>query len=134
MMITLSLFCQHSITRSLLLVHLSIFLYALCALGEYTTLLDCIFGNNDHFAHTDSTLLETKLLLLQGDPDLSVKLDSYLQTHQVPIDALAYPMYMVDTVSLASDDVGMHCLHSEVYFCPQQNHLAAHRFRRGYWL
>ena len=64
---------------------------ALCAMGENTTVLDGMFGHKDHFAHANDPLLENKLLLLQGDPDLSVKIDSYLQTCRVPPAALAYP-------------------------------------------
>ena len=64
---------------------------ALCDLGEYTIVLGLIFGHKDNFAHTDDPLLENKLMLLQVDPDLSVKIDSYLQTHRVPPDALDYP-------------------------------------------
>ena len=67
------------------------FIDALCALGEYTTVLGLIFGHKHHFAHTDAPLLDNNLLLLQGDPDLSVKIHSYLQTRRVPPADIAYP-------------------------------------------
>jgi hypothetical protein len=35
---------------------------ALGAVGEYSAVFDCIFGNKDHFTHTDAPLLENNIL------------------------------------------------------------------------
>ena len=109
------------------------YIYALCALGEYTTVLDWIFGRKYHFSHTGAPLLENKLLL-QGYPEFSVKIDSYLQTRRVPPAALAYPRYKVATVSLASYDVELNYLHLGVRFGPRQNHSETHRLQNVYCL
>ena len=109
------------------------YIYALCALGEYTTVLDWIFGRKYHFSHTGAPLLENKLLL-QGYPESSVKIDSYLQTRRVPPDALAYPRDKVATVSLASYDVELNCLHSDLHFGPRQNYSETHRLQHVSWL
>jgi hypothetical protein len=107
---------------------------ALGALGEYTTVFDCIFGHTDHFTHTDAPLLENKISFPQGKPDESVKLNSFLQSSRVPPAGLAYPRYKVATISFATSDVELHCLHSEVHFGPRQERSDGTHFRRGSWL
>ena len=73
-------------------------------------------------------------MLLQGYPESSVKIDSYLQTRRVPPDALAYPRDKVATVSLASYDVELNCLHSDLHFGPRQNYSETHRLQHVSWL
>ena len=107
---------------------------ALCDLGEYTIVLGLIFGHKDNLSHTNDPLLENTLLLLQGDPDLPVKINSYLQTCRVPPAALAYPSYKVHTVLLASSDVGLRFLHLDVHFGTQQNHSATHQLQHVSWI
>jgi hypothetical protein len=62
------------------------------AVGEYTTVFDCIFGHKDHFTHTDAPNLENKVVFPhQGGSDPSFQLQSYLQTGWVPPAGLACP-------------------------------------------
>jgi hypothetical protein len=107
---------------------------ALSAVGEYTAVFDATFGHVDNFTHTDAPLLENKWSFIMGEEDQTVLLDSYQAKGRVPPGGLAYPRYKVATVSFASSDVELHCLHADVHFGPRQDRSDHLRFRRGSWL
>ena len=103
------------------------------ALRNYTTVFDVTFGHRDSFTPpSDKPVLENKVSFPLGEPDPSIGLDLFMKNGKVPPGCLAYPRYKVATLSFASSDVELHCLHSDVHFGARQS--KNDRFARGSWL
>jgi hypothetical protein len=106
---------------------------SLAAIGNYTAVFDVTFGHKDSFKHPmDPPIPENKVSFPLGVPDRLLNLDGYQKEGRVPLGALAYPRYKVASVSFATSDVELHCLHSDMHFGPRQSH--HDHFRRGSWL
>lgn len=87
------------------------FLDALLEVGEYTALVEMIFGHEDHFGATSGHLIENKLTLHRGARHKSLTMASIAEVGPVPPGALAIPRYKVATVIGAMQDVELHELH-----------------------
>ena len=87
------------------------FLDVLLEVGQYTALIEVIFGHEDHFGSTPGVLLENKLALIRGSPSPGVGLRGLPALGPVPIGALAIPRYKVWTIVGAMQDVELHELH-----------------------
>ena len=86
------------------------FLDVLLEAGEYTALLELIFGHEDHFGTDTSALVENKLLLPEGRRSLR-KLSRLPERGPVPEGALGIPRVKVATICGAMQDVELHELH-----------------------
>jgi hypothetical protein len=102
--------------------HSKNFLDVVTELGEYTAVLDSIFGHQDSFTHTDGALLENKASFPQGSPDTSVKMEGFVASGSVPSGALAYPKYKIATLSFALSEVELHYLDKDLHCSPRQMH------------
>ena len=87
------------------------FLDILLETGEYTALLEVIFGHEDHFGTDTSALLENKLLLPWGARHPSRKLSDLPMVGPVPEGGLGIPRCKVATVIGAMQDVELYELH-----------------------
>ena len=87
------------------------FLDVLLEVGQYTALIEVIFGHEDHFGSTPGVLLENKLALIRGSPSPGVGLRGLPALGPVPLGALAIPRYKVWTIVGAMQDVELHELH-----------------------
>ena len=87
------------------------FLDVLLEVGQYTALIEVIFGHEDHFGSTPGVLLENKLALIRGSPSPGVGLRGLPALGPVPPGALAIPRYKVWTIVGAMQDVELHELH-----------------------
>ena len=87
------------------------FLDALLEVGEYTALVEVIFGHEDHFGAFDGHLIENKLTLHRGAADASTALSALPAIGPVPLGALAIPRYKICTIIGAMQDVELHELH-----------------------
>ena len=87
------------------------FLDRLGMLGEYTALMEAIFGHEDHFGHALTSLIENKFLIPRGPTDGALRLAQFLASGAVPPGGLAMPRYKGATVIGAMQDVELHELH-----------------------
>lgn len=87
------------------------FLDRLGELGEYTALLEVIFGHEDHFGNDAGQLIENKLLVPRGPTHAMLRLTDAVADGCVPIGALAIPRYKAATLIGAMQDVELHELH-----------------------
>jgi hypothetical protein len=87
------------------------FLDVLLDAGEYTALLEVIFGHEDNFGADTGALLENKLLLPWGPRHTARKLSDLPEVGPVPHGGLGIPRCKVSTVIGAMQDVELHELH-----------------------
>ena len=87
------------------------FLDRLGELGEYTALLEVIFGHEDHFGNDAGQLIENKFLVPRGPTHATLRLTDAVADGCVPIGALAMPRYKAATLIGAMQDVELHELH-----------------------
>ena len=92
------------------------FLDVLGEIGEYTALLEAIFGHEDHFGSSGvASLIENKLLIPRGAPHPTLRLSEVAAMPQVPLGALAIPRCKVWTLIGAMQDVELHELHERFH-------------------
>ena len=87
------------------------FLDVLLEVGQYTALVEVIFGHEDHFGSTAGQLIENKLALIRGPVTTNLRLSTLPTYGAVPPGALAIPRYKVWTIVGAMQDVELHELH-----------------------
>lgn len=87
------------------------YLDVLGELGEYTALLEVIFGHEDHFGSKAGALVENKFLIPRGAPHPTWSLSEAAASSVVPWGALAVPRYKFCTMIGAMQDVELHELH-----------------------
>ena len=87
------------------------FLDALLEVGEYTALVEVIFGHEDHFGTSVGKLIENKMVLHRGAAHPTRRLSELPAVGEVPPGALAIPRYKVCTIISSLQDVELHELH-----------------------
>lgn len=91
------------------------FLDALLAVGEYTALVDVIYGHEDHFGIQAGQLIENKMTLHRGTAEPDLHLSQLPSIGDVPPGALAVVRYKVATIVCSMQDVELHELHEVVH-------------------
>ena len=87
------------------------FLDALLEVGEYTALVEVIFGHEDHFGTSVGKLIENKMVFHRGKAHPTRRLSQLPAIGEVPPGALAIPRYKVCTIIGSMQDVELHELH-----------------------
>ena len=94
------------------------FLDSLGEVGEYTALIEMVFGHEDHFGPLAGALIENKMLMHRGPVDnwgTPNRLAQVPLLGPVPVGGLAIPRGKVATVIGAMQDVELHDLHGVVH-------------------
>lgn len=91
------------------------FLDALLAVGEYTTLVDLVYGHEDHFGIKAGQLIENKMTLHRGSAVPDLHMSQLPSIGDVPPGALALVRYKVATIVCSMQDVELHELHEVVH-------------------
>jgi hypothetical protein len=83
-------------------------------LGEYTSLIELIFGHEDHFGVKAGQLVENKMLAHRGPIHPELRLSQITDLGPCPVGGLAVPRGKVATVIGAMQDVELHELHGVI--------------------
>ena len=97
------------------------FLDRLGELGEYTALIEAIFGHEDHFGNETGQLIENKFLIPRGPTHPTARLSYAVVQPALPPASLAMPRFKVATVIGAMQDVELHELHGVFHAGPTQS-------------
>ena len=83
--------------------------------GEYTALIELVFGHEDHFGVKAGQLIENKMLLPRGAPQPDLLLSGLGELGPCPQGGLAIPRGKIATVIGAMQDVELHELHGVMH-------------------
>lgn len=83
--------------------------------GEYTALIEMVFGHEDHFGVKAGQLVENKMLMPRGPAASGERLSQVGELAPCPVGGLAIPRGKVATVAGAMQDVELHELHGVVH-------------------
>ena len=87
----------------------------LAEVGEYTALIELVFGHEDHFGVKVGQLVENKMLVHRGAPDSKLRLSELAPLGPCPEGGLAIPRAKVATIIGAMQDVELHELHGVLH-------------------
>ena len=97
------------------------FLDRLGELGEYTALIEAIFGHEDHFGNESGQLIENKFLIPRGPLHPTARLSYAVAQAALPPGSLAMPRFKAATVIGAMQDVELHELHGVFHAGPTKS-------------
>ena len=99
----------------------------LAEVGEYTALIEMVFGHEDHFGVMAGQLIENKMLLPRGAPQPGLHMrDMDVEIGPCPVGGLAIPRAKVATVIGAMQDVELHELHGVMHMGRTPTYVPTH--------
>eukprot|EP00966_Prymnesium_polylepis_P186471 4322446-Prymnesium_polylepis.1 len=99
---------------------------ALGEVGEYTALIDAIYGHEDHFGVKAGQLVENKMTMPRGPAHAEMRLSQVGELGMCPPGGLAIPRAKIATVIGAMQDVELHELHGVMHMGRTPAFLATH--------
>ena len=87
----------------------------LAEVGEYTALIELVFGHEDHFGVKAGALVENKMLMQRGPAHSQFRLSELAPLGPCPEGGLAIPRAKVATIIGAMQDVELHELHGVLH-------------------
>lgn len=94
--------------------------------GQYTALIELVYGHEDHFGTMAGALIENKMTMARGGGHPELKLSEEAHRGLCPIGGLAVPRGKVATVIGSMQDVELHELHGVVHMGRTPIHHGGH--------